>query len=296
MKPATFRYERALDVGDALERLHRHGDDARLIAGGQSLVPALNLRMARPSALIDISRIAELRGITLIGEGDARCVRIGAATPHADIARSDIIARHVPLLHKAVQHVAHAAIRNRGTFGGSVAHADPAAEFPACVLALGARMHIVGRGGASVVPADAFFIGLHQTAIGTGEILVAVEIDALAPAERAGFAELARRRGDYALVGLAMQVRVRPGQSFFDTASIVYASVGARPTLATRVAKRLCEPSADPRQRHRDLRIALAEDIDPPSDVHASARMRLHLAGVLLDRLTDELRGGADGR
>ena len=296
MKSAAFRYERALSVADAVERLRRHGDEARLIAGGQSLVPALNLRMARPSALIDISRIEELRGIALVGEEGARRVRVGATTRHADIARSDIIARHVPLLHKAVQQVAHAAIRNRGTFGGSIAHADPAAEFPACVLALGARMHIAGSDGERVVPAASFFVGLHQTAIDPGEMLVAVEIDLPAPGERAGFAEIARRRGDYALVGLAMQARPRADHACFDAASIVFLSVGAAPTLAGRVAELLCVPAAGPEERRRELRRALAEDIDPPSDVHASAEMRLHLAGVLLERVTTELLGAGDGR
>jgi aerobic carbon-monoxide dehydrogenase medium subunit len=285
VKAAAFGYERARTVGEAIEKLARHGDAARLIAGGQSLVPALNLRMAQPGVVIDIGRVEELRGIALLGQGARRHVRIGAMTRHAEIARSDIIAEHVPLLRLAVAHVAHAAIRNRGTFGGSLAHADPAAEFPACALALGARMHIAGIDGARIVPADAFFLGLHETAIRPGEILVAVEFDAQAPGVRAGFAELARRRGDYALVGLAMQARPHGRLRCFEDASVVFFSVGAGPVAARAAAAVLCDRDLADARRIEAARRALADDLDPPSDTQASAQTRLHLAGVLLERV-----------
>ena len=294
VKAAALRYERASSLADALALLQRHGASATLIAGGQSLVPALNLRMAAPELLIDISRLDALRGVQVMTEGGSPRLRIGAMTRHAELGRSPEIARHAPLLHLAVGHVAHAAIRNRGTFGGSLAHADPASELPACALALGARMHVVGLAGARVIDAGDFFIGLHQTALQPGEILVAVEVDVLADGFRPGFAELARRQGDYALVGLAAHARPIPGQMRFAAIAPVFFSVGARPLLAAAAARVLTDATIADADRLHLAQQALAADLDPPADPQASSAMRLHLARVLLGRVVAQLVGTPD--
>ena len=296
MKAASFRYQRARSLAEATELLHRHGGGATVIAGGQSLVPALNLRMAAPDILIDISGIDELHGIRLIGDGASRRLRIGAMTRHAALGRSADVAIHAPLLHLAVGHVAHAAIRNRGTFGGSIAHADPASELPACAVALGARMHIAGRDGTRIVAADDFFVGLHETAIRPGEILVAVEVDVLNDGFRAGFAELARRQGDYALVGLAVHARPILGRTRFAAISPVFFSVSTRPVLARAAVDVLTSESIPDAERLRLAQQALASDLDPPTDPQASSAMRLHLARVLLGRVVAQLLGADNGK
>ncbi len=285
MKARDCRYERARSLQEALDLLQSHGPDARLIAGGQSLVPALNLRLAAPDTLIDIGGLDELRGIRLVETEGVTRLRIGALVPHTEIARSREVALHAPLLKQAVAHVAHAAIRNRGTFGGSIAHADPSAEFPACALALCARMHIASRHATRIVAAEDFFFGLHETAIKPGEILIAVEILPMEEGFRPGFAELARRSGDYALAGLALQGRPIAGRTLFAAVSPVFFSVGDRPIFARAAAKILMDASVADAERIRLAQQALTQDLDPPSDTQASSAMRLHLARVLFGRV-----------
>ncbi len=289
MKARDCRYERARSLQEALDLLHRHGADARLIAGGQSLVPALNLRMAAPDMLIDIGALDELRGIRLADAGGAKRLRIGAMVTHAEIARSRDVALYAPLLSLAVKHVAHAAIRNRGTFGGSIAHADPSAEFPACALALGARMHIASRAETRVVAAEDFFRGLHETAILPGEILIAVDMASIEEGFRPGFAELARRSGDYALVGLALQGKPLRGRTLFEAVAPVFFSVGDRPIFARAAAQILMDASVADDTRIRLAQAALTDDLNPPSDPQASSATRLHLARVLLGRVVAEV-------
>ncbi len=291
MKARDCRYERARSLQEALDLLHRYGPDARLIAGGQSLVPALNLRMAAPDALIDIGALDELRGIRLMKEESASWLRIGAMVPHAEIARSREILLHAPLLALAVKHVAHAAIRNRGTFGGSIAHADPAAEFPACVLALGGCMHIASRTGTRIVAAKDFFFGLHQTAIKPDEILVAIDIPTIQMGFRSGFSELARRSGDYALAGLAFHGEPFTGRMLFSSAAPVFFSVGDRAILARNAAEILTDRHIADADRIRLAQAALATDFNPPSDSQASSATRLHLARVLLGRTIADALG-----
>ncbi|WP_158810295.1 xanthine dehydrogenase family protein subunit M [Beijerinckia sp. L45] len=295
MKARDIQYERARSLQDAVDLLHRHGPDARLIAGGQSLVPALNLRLAAPEMLVDIGALAELRGIRLVEVDGVERLRIGALTRHVDIERSALIAAHVPLLALAVKHVAHAAIRNRGTFGGSIAHADPASEFPACVLALGAMLHIAGRDGTRTVAAADFFLGLHETAIKAGEILVAVDIDPLGEGFRSGFAELARRSGDYALVGVALQGRPLPGRTLFAVVAPAFFSVGDRPLLADAAAAILMDAAVADGDRIRLAQESLAADLDPPTDPQMSGAARLHLARVLLGRVVAEVLAASQG-
>jgi aerobic carbon-monoxide dehydrogenase medium subunit len=253
LKARAFRYCRARSLQEAIGLLAQHGEDARVIAGGQSLVPALNLRLSTPEILIDLGGIESMRGIRVVPGSDRPRLRIGAMTTHAEIARSIDVARHAPLLAEAAKHVAHPAIRNRGTFGGSLAHADPSAEWPACVVALGATIHLAGPAGPRCVPAEAFFLGLHETAIRPGEILTAVEIDGIGEGFRSGFAELSRRHGDYALVGMAAHGRVAACGRRFETLALVFFSVGSVPTPALAAAALLTAPVVE-----AGARIALA--------------------------------------
>jgi carbon-monoxide dehydrogenase medium subunit len=239
VKPAAFDYVRADSVAQAAALLRRHGDAARLIAGGQSLLPALNLRLAAPALLIDIGRIASMRGIA-VRDG---VLDIGAATRHADLLHAPPIAEHAPLLALAAAHIAHPAIRNRGTLGGSLAYADPAAELPACVIALGARIVAESERGERVLPATDFFTGLFATQLAADEVLTRIEIDVPAHGQRVAFHELARRGGDYALVGLAARASVADGQ--FSSLHLGYFAVGATPILARNAAAALTGCAVD---------------------------------------------------
>lgn len=282
MKAGPLSYVRASSVAEALSLLERHRPDAKLVAGGQSLLPALNLRLSSPAVLIDIGRIESMRGINVVESA----VRIGALTTHAELMASPEIGRHVPLLARAAPHIAHPAIRNRGTIGGSLANADPAAELPACALALGARIHVASPGGTRVVPAESFFTGLFETALTEGDILTAVEVDAIAPVQRSGFGELARRSGDYAIVGLAAHGGLDGG--VFTALRLAYFAVGTRAVLARTTAGLLTGRTMT-EATLRDAVAALAEDLEPHDDLQASAATRLRLAGVLLRRVMADM-------
>lgn len=277
MKAAAFDYVRATSVAHALDVLAERGDDVRLLAGGQSLVPALNLRLSAPGLLLDIGGLEELRGIT-IRDG---VLRLGALVRHVELENSPLIAEHAPLLAQAAVHIAHAAIRNRGTIGGSLANADPAAELPACVLALGARIVVTGQGGTiRRIAAEDFFQGVYATALHPDEILTGVEIDAR-PGGQSAFGEFVRRRGDYALVGLAMQARMEGGT--LRDSRLAWFGVGDRPVLSPATAAALAGRRPD------TASVALAQEklsaeLDPRGDIHAAAGTRLQLARVLLAR------------
>src|SRR5882757_6658372 len=193
MKASAFAYARATSVGNALELLHAHGDRAKVLSGGQSLMPAMNLRLISPDLIVDIGELAELRGVAV--ENDV--IRIGALTRHVDLARSGEIAAHAPLLGQAIAHVAHPAIRNRGTLGGSLAHADPASELPACMLVLDATIVMRGGSGERRIKAADFFQGIFQTALSSDELLIAVELPRAPENSAHFFHEFARRHGDY---------------------------------------------------------------------------------------------------
>jgi carbon-monoxide dehydrogenase medium subunit len=285
LKPTAFDYVRADSVPHAVRLLAEHRAGARIIAGGQSLLAAMNFRMASPEILVDIGEIEELRDITLTARGR---LRIGALTRHADLEASPDIATHAPLLRQAIRHVAHTAIRNRGTFGGSLSHADPASELPACAVALDATIHIVGPQGERTVPARQFFTGVHETALRSGELLVAAEIDTIKPDEVSGFQEFARRHGDYAIVGLAAHGRIEAGR--LCQIAPVFFSVGGTPILARHAAAALADPAvAEPETRLRRAREALSSDLDPPGDPQASAALRMELARVLLGRVVGDM-------
>jgi carbon-monoxide dehydrogenase medium subunit len=273
VKAAAFDYVRAGSVAEAVDLLARHAGEAQLLAGGQSLLPALNLRLSAPALLVDIGHIAGLRGVSVAGS----VLRIGAMTTHAEVAASPDVASHAPLLPRAIAHVAHPAIRSRGTIGGSLANADPAAELPACMLALAARIVAQGPGGERTIPAERFFTGLFETALAPDEVLVAVEIDA-APGARWGFAELSRRSGDYAIVGLAAHWRAGAAPR------LGYFAVGTQAVLARRAGDALAGGVSE--ASLAAAAAALADDLEPHADLQASAATRLHLAQVLLGRVT----------
>lgn len=285
MKPAPFAYYRAQALDNAFEVLAECGDGARILAGGQSLMATLNMRLSAPDVLVDIGRVEGLAGIEDTGDS----LRIGAMTRHVDVENSALIATHAPLIASAMPHVAHPAVRNRGTFGGSVAFADPAAELPACAVALRARMSITGRIGSRTVDADAFFGGLYETAIGPGEILTSVEVPKIAAGWRSGFQEIARRLGDYAIIGLAAHVQVDGGR--FGSGRLVFFGAGDRPVSAARTAA-LLEGEAWSDALADKLAETLKEELDPFEDLNADAAMRKHLAGVLVRRTLGPLATG----
>ena len=276
MKPAPFAYAKARSLDDAIGRLVADGE-ARILAGGQSLIATLNMRLSRPTLLIDINGIAGLDRI----EPKAGLTEIGALVRHAQAETSEVIARTAPLIAKAIPHIGHPAIRNRGTIGGSIAFADPAAELPACLLALGGEVVIAGADGERTVKADDFFTGLFETALGAREVLKAIRVPAATPATRTGFAELTRRHGDYALVGLAATARA-DGPALAEL-RLAYFGVGATPLRARGAEAALARGAVD------DAVAALTDDLDPPDDVQEAGAVKLHLAGVLLRRVVRQL-------
>jgi len=282
VKPAPFDYAKPATLDEAFSLLKAHGDDARVLAGGQSLLATLNMRLSAPAILVDISALDALRGISV----DNGRLRIGALTTHSEILASEDVARAAPLLVQAVSHIAHPSIRNRGTFGGSLAQADPAAELPACVVALEASLEIAGQGGARKIAAADFFHGLYETDLAPAELLTAVEIPVLQTGYRSGFAEFARRTGDFAMSALAAHARLDGGK--FHDLRLVFAGVDIRPVRA-----RAAEQAIEGRTVTPDLlahgRARLGDDLKPTGDLQASAAAKLHLSGVLLQRVLTEM-------
>ncbi|HEY0219547.1 MAG TPA: xanthine dehydrogenase family protein subunit M [Afipia sp.] len=286
MKARAFSYVRPTTVEDALGAYVGSGDDASYIAGGQSLVPALAMRLQAPALLVDISRIETMKGIAV----EDGWLRIGALTRHFETLSDPLIRKHAPLLSEAAPYVAHPAIRNKGTLGGSVALADPASEFPAMMLALGAQMEIAGPSGTRRVAADDFFVDLYQTALEPGELLVALHVPVVRQNQRWAFDELARRRGDYAIVGAGVIASFEGGEA--SDARIVFISVGSTPVRAKAAEATLIGNTFGGETIQR-AQAALETDLDPPDDKHMTATMRLHLARVLLGRLLHRVMGTA---
>jgi carbon-monoxide dehydrogenase medium subunit len=325
VKPAPFRYARAGSLAEATALLAAAPADTKVLAGGQSLVPMLNMRLLRPAVLVDLNGLRELAGIEPTAEGG---LRIGALTRHAELMASPAVRERAPLLAEAARHVGHAAIRNQGTLGGSVAHADPAAELPAALVALEARLHAAGPRGPRIIAAGEFFRGLFATALAPDEILTAVELPA--PPIAWGFAEIARRPGDFALAGVVAVVgprrpltppspggeggeslpALRPGGDGAETlaalrrgsegteaARVVGFGVGDRPRRLAAAEQLLGGLPLDRESAARAGAVAGA-DCDPPGDVHGSADYRRHLATVLTERalLQALTRRGPDRR
>ena len=272
MKASIAGYARAETVAHAIALLGEANGAGRILAGGQSLVAALNLGTSSGDLLVDIAGIGALRGAKLDGD---RLV-IGALTRHSDVLRDPLIADYAPLLAKAAPLVAHDAIRNRGTIGGSLAYADPAAEYPACAIALDATIVLEGPGGTREVAAGEFFLGLFETARADDEILTAIAVPKPKDGERHVIREAARRSGDYALAGLA--VVNREGRHRIGAFAL-----GDRPLLCAGAMAALDDGDID------GAVAALARDVDPPRDTQATAAYRRHIAGVLLRRIAVDL-------
>jgi aerobic carbon-monoxide dehydrogenase medium subunit len=275
LKPAPFAYAKARSVAHAIELLAT--DDARLLAGGQSLIATLNMRLSQPALLVDINGISGLDRIAL-KNGD---VEIGALVRHAQAERSAEIAQAAPLIALALPHIGHPAIRNRGTVGGSLAFADPAAELPACVVALGGEIEIVGPNGQRTINAEKFFKGLFETALTPRDMLTAIRVPAASVGSRVGFAEFARRHGDYAMVGLAACAQA-DGKRLKDV-RLAYFGLGATPVRARKAETALADGDVE------GAGSELAYDFEPSNDMHASSEVKAHLAGVLLRRVARQL-------
>jgi carbon-monoxide dehydrogenase medium subunit len=277
MKAAAFDYVKPKALQEALSLLAEAGDGAQLIAGGQTLLATLNLRLSEPSVLIDITDLTELKGITLVGDQ----LRIGALVTHTEIEDSKLIAQHAPLLKAAAPHIAHRAIRNLGTWGGSLAYGDPAAEWPACSLALNATMIIHGPAGERRISAQEFFIDLYTTSLEPDEILVATEIPLASSKQVFYFHELARRHGDYAVAGLAA-VANKEGNTLTDCA-FTFFSIAATPVMASQAQELVNGQQVNAELIAKAVAATRAE-IESMADITNSAEAKQHLIGVLLER------------
>jgi carbon-monoxide dehydrogenase medium subunit len=278
MKWPAIGYVRARTLDELWEAQRTYGPSAQVLAGGQTLLATLAFRLSEPGVLVDIARIEALRGVRVAGGA----LRIGALTRHAELGHDVLVARHAPLLTAAVPLIAHPAIRNRGTIGGSLAYADPAAELPACVVALDATLHLVSARGERRVKATEFFTGLLSTALEPGEIIAAVEVPLGTPMQRVAILEVARRSGDYAMAGIAAALELgaegrvaAPRLTFFGVGSGPVLAAGANAALAGRVLDEAAITAAAE---------ALGVDLDPPADLHGPPEMKHHLARVLLRR------------
>jgi aerobic carbon-monoxide dehydrogenase medium subunit len=277
VKPAAFDFHRASSLDDALALLQEH-PDAKPLAGGQSLIPAMNFRLAVPPALVDLNRVAELSGITPMADGG---LRIGAMTRHAAVERSELVRLYAPLLAETMPHVAHPQIRTRGTLGGSLAHADPSAELPSVMVALNATFILRGTARERRIKAAEFFTGLFATALSPGELMVGVEIPPRAPRGGSAFLEVARRHGDYALCGVAAEVSLDDSGKV-RSARVALLSIGDGPVLARGTDSLIGQVPSE--KAILDAAEAVREEVDPPSDIHADAKYRRQLAGVLTRR------------
>jgi carbon-monoxide dehydrogenase medium subunit len=277
MKAADFDYYRVDSLEDALERLGELGEDAKVLAGGQSLVPMMNFRLARPAALVDITRVQELRGI----ERDGDVLRIRAAATHAEVEHAGELAGGYEVMRAAAKWVGHEPIRSRGTFGGSLAHADPTAEWCLIAVALGAVIEIAGPDGERELPAEEFLLGYFTTALEPDEIVTAVRFPA--PCRRAAMQEFARRHGDFALVAVAVALP-EDGEP-----RVVLGGVGDVPVRAREAERLLAEG-----EPFEEAARAAAAEIDPGFDLHASPDYRRRLAATLVRRALEEAVG--DGR
>jgi carbon-monoxide dehydrogenase medium subunit len=280
VKPASFRYHRPETVEEALDMLAEYGGEAKPLAGGQSLVPAMNFRLAQPAVLVDLNRITALAGLDEVAGG----LRLGGMTRQRTLEHSPVVARLAPIIAETMPLVAHPPIRTRGTLGGSLAHADPAAELPAVMLALGATLGVRSTAGARTIPASEFFLGLFATSLGQGELVVDVTLPALAPGSGWAIDEVSRRHGDFALAG-AVAVVTLDVRGHVARASIALVNLHDRAVRAAQAERVITGemPTAAAIRAAADAASAL--DADPASDLHASSTYRRHLAAVLVRRV-----------
>lgn len=284
MKPAKFNYIRAVSVDHALDLLEQHAGSAKIIAGGQSLNPTLNMRLSAPDLLIDINDLDELKGIEL-ADG---MLRVGALTRHTELEQSELVAAHAPLLKKAIGHVAHAAIRNRGTIGGNVSLADPASELPACCAALDAHITIRNRQGSRVTRARDYFRDLYETDLQETELLTSIAFPVARETSVCAFREFVRRRGDFASTGLAVNAELENG--VFTLFSPVFFAVADTPVLAAGVAQRLVNVTLT-KERIDQAIAALDDDVAITGDTYMGAEMKRRLAKHYLGEVIEELYG-----
>ena len=279
MKPAPFEYFVPVELQEALDLLERYGDEAKILAGGQSLMPLMNLRLARPGLIIDINRLSSLDTITATPEGG---LTIGALTRQRALERSKIVQEQNPILAAAMPLIGHFQIRNRGTIGGSLVHADPAAELPAVSLLLGAEFLLRSKSAVRVVPAAEFFLSYLTTAIRPAELLTEIRLPKWPSGEAWAVQEIARRKGDFALIGVALRAEL-DGEETVQKAVIVMFGVDSKPLRMERAeavlkGRRISEAFL------RELSGVVAEELEPDSDIHASAAYRKEVGGVLVRR------------
>lgn len=278
MKAAEFDYVKAASLEQVFALLQEYGDEARLLAGGQTLLATLNMRLSEPALVIDITGIEALRGIAVQGD----MLRIGALATHSEIEASALVAQHAPLLAQAAPHIGHRAIRNAGTWGGAIAYADPAAEWPACLVALGGTVLVRGPAGERRIAADDFFVDLYTTALQADELVIACDIPLAQSDDWSGFSELARRHGDYAIVGLA--VNARRQQQTLASVRLAFLGVGTVPLRARQTEALLQGKMLDAALIGQAV-ACLRSELDPLPDLTHSQQTKRHLAGVLLQRL-----------
>jgi carbon-monoxide dehydrogenase medium subunit len=291
MKPAPFTYYAPESTDEAVSLLSELGDEAKLIGGGQSLVPMMNMRLARPSALIDVLSIPGLDGIEVREANGGAQLAFGAAVRHADAMSHPDVTSRFPMLTRALEHVGHAAIRNQGTLGGSIVHADPAAELPAVLLAADAEIVAKGPNGTRTIGAEEFFVTYFSTALEEDELAVEIRLPLpSSTAHRWGFAEVARRHGDFALVGAAVNLDVTETDTV-RSARIALLGAGEVPVRVVAAEARLVGESLGDERVIEDVAQIVTESLDPPSDVHASSAYRKEVAGVLIRRC---LRGARE--
>lgn len=283
MKPAPFVYYAPDSVDEALALMEQYGYDAKVLAGGQSLVPTMNFRLAQPAVLVDLNRIPELAFIDASTSG----IRIGAMTRQRAVERSADIKSLSHLIHDTMPLIAHVQIRNRGTFGGSLAHADPAAELPAVAVTLDARFKLQSTAGERWINASDFYIGLFTTELAPNEILTEIEIPPMRQHTGWAIQEISRRQGDYAMAGAAALVRLDEMGKCKDV-KITYLSVGDGPVVAHNVAKALKSQQLTSEAIADAAEIAANQDVDPIADIHASVKYRRHLVKILTKRVLEE--------
>lgn len=279
MKPAPFEYFAPDTLEAALDLKAQHGDEAKALAGGQSLIPAMNFRVAQPSILIDLNRIDSLRYIHKNG-----ALRMGAMTVQSAAEHSELVAQHTPLLHEALPNIAHSQIRNRGTIGGSIAHADPASELPVVCIALNARMRAQSQAGERWIEAKDFFAGLFATSLQADEFLVEIEFPTKAANTGYAFMEIARRHGDYAMAGVAAVVTLDE-QGKCATARLVFLNVGDGPVDATQAAASLVSKQLSEAAYKEAATLASQNDMEPFGNLHASADYQRRLSAILTERV-----------
>lgn len=292
MKPAPFKYYAPTTVEEALAHLAEYGYDAKVLAGGQSLIPMLNFRLAQPAVLVDLNNISALFYVRPDEDGG---LRLGAMTRQRQVEYDPLVAERAPLIHEVMPQIAYPQIRSRGTFGGSLAHADPSAELVAVSIALNGRLRLRSRAGERWVPADEFFVGLFTTVLEPDELLVEVALPAMPPRSGWSFLQITRRHHDFCMAGVAVLVTL-DNRDQCEQARLVFLSVGDGPVNARQAAEMLLGQTPTPEAIRAAAEKAASDEIDPGSDIHASAEYRRHLAKVLarraLTQAFDRARGG----